>query len=85
MLKVFTITVLLLSNSSAAVEDSLGDNSKYPNKIIEHLDNQFPRPHVVSLSDVSAAIQAIYPNIDGVQAQQLQVDVVMVYLTRRES
>lgn len=56
MLKVFTITVLLLSNSSADVEANVEHNGKYPNKIIEHLDNQFPRPHVVSLSDVSAAI-----------------------------
>ncbi len=82
MLKAFIITIALVSSVNAAAEFSLDDNFTSVNLVVQHLDNQFPRPHVVSLSDVSAAIQAIYPNIDRAQSLQLQVDVGILYLTR---
>lgn len=82
MLKSFLIVLGVLSSLNASIDSNSEENGVDISLIVEHLDRKFSQPHVLSLSDISAAILEVFPEIDRDKSLQLQVDIGILYLTR---
>ena len=82
MLKTFMMMMGLLSSVNAAVEVSASDTCLSVNLVVKHLDNKFLKSHVLSLSEISAAVQEVFPEIDSDRGRELQIDIGMHYLNR---